>query len=166
MSDDKFNGLEEFLEMLMGLDKEHPISPMIGVEKSNYTNEELKEALSKQTPEVRPEQKPKVEHFKAKGIIKGGHYQNTEPSGNSEGKMKETPMPEHSATEPSHYKELAIDPLEYMSVNFTNEAYMGFLEGNILKYVTRYKMKNGVEDLKKARYYLDLLIDRQEMREN
>ena len=53
-----------------------------------------------------------------------------------------------------------------MSVNFTNEAYMGFLEGNILKYVTRYKMKNGVEDLKKARYYLDLLIERQEMQEN
>lgn len=144
MSDDKFNGLEEFLEMLMGLDKEHPISPMIGVEKSNYTNEELKEALSKSKPEVRPEQKPKVERIKAVSVTN----------------------PEHSTTEPSHYKELAIDPLEYMSVNFTNEAYMGFLEGNILKYVTRYKMKNGVEDLKKARYYLDLLIDRQEMREN
>lgn len=158
MSDDKFNGLEEFLEMLMGLSEE-----------------------------PKTEETPKVEHFKAKAVIKGGHYQNTEPSGNSEGKMeemsmpehsatepsgnsegkmKETPMPEHSTTEPSHYKELAIDPLEYMSVNFTNEAYMGFLEGNILKYVTRYKMKNGVEDLKKARYYLDLLIDRQEMREN
>lgn len=125
MSDDKFNGLEEFLQMLMGLSEES-----------------------------KTEEAPMPEHS------------TTEPSGNSEVKMKETPMPEHSATEPSHYKELAIDPLEYMSVNFTNEAYMGFLEGNILKYVTRYKMKNGVEDLKKARYYLDLLIERQEMQEN
>ena len=35
---------------------------------------------------------------------------------------------------------------------------MGFLEGNIIKYITRYKFKNGVEDLKKARVYLDKLI--------
>lgn len=35
---------------------------------------------------------------------------------------------------------------------------MNFLEGNILKYVWRYKEKNGVEDLKKARVYLDKLI--------
>lgn len=73
--------------------------------------------------------------------------------------------PKDSVTEPSHYKNLAIDTLEIMSVNFSDEAYMGFLEGNVLKYVMRYKMKNGVQDLRKAQYYLDLLINRQEMRE-
>lgn len=74
--------------------------------------------------------------------------------------------PKDSVTEPPHYKNLAIDTLELMSVNFSDEAYMGFLEGNVLKYVMRYKMKNGVQDLRKAQYYLDLLINRQEMREN
>lgn len=73
--------------------------------------------------------------------------------------------PKDSVTEPPHYKNLAIDTLELMSVNFSDEAYMGFLEGNVLKYVMRYKMKNGVQDLRKAQYYLDLLINRQEMRE-
>lgn len=36
---------------------------------------------------------------------------------------------------------------------------MGFLEGNVIKYVTRYKHKNGLEDLKKAKQYLDKLIE-------
>tara|TARA_B100001939_G_scaffold33104_1_gene25740 strand:+ start:2013 stop:2219 length:207 start_codon:yes stop_codon:yes gene_type:complete len=35
---------------------------------------------------------------------------------------------------------------------------LGFCEGNIIKYITRYKLKNGIEDLYKARKYLDLLI--------
>ena len=35
---------------------------------------------------------------------------------------------------------------------------MNFCEGNIIKYIVRYKNKNGLEDLKKARKYLDLLI--------
>jgi hypothetical protein len=41
---------------------------------------------------------------------------------------------------------------------------MNFLEGNIIKYVWRYKEKNGVEDLKKARVYLDKLISEVEKR--
>jgi hypothetical protein len=36
---------------------------------------------------------------------------------------------------------------------------LGFLEGNIIKYVTRFRKKNGVQDLEKARHYLDKLIE-------
>ena len=39
---------------------------------------------------------------------------------------------------------------------------MDFLEGNIIKYVTRYKYKNGIEDLKKAKQYIERLIEREE----
>ena len=39
---------------------------------------------------------------------------------------------------------------------------MSFLEGNIIKYVSRYKVKNGLEDLKKAKQYLDKLIEEYE----
>jgi hypothetical protein len=53
----------------------------------------------------------------------------------------------------SHYK-TAIQPIEYVFAN-----RLGFCEGNIVKYVTRYKNKNGIEDLEKARHYLDLLIE-------
>lgn len=54
----------------------------------------------------------------------------------------------------NHYKEFAIQPTEYIIKNGLN-----FCEGNIVKYVTRYRKKNGLEDLYKARHYLDILID-------
>ena len=53
-----------------------------------------------------------------------------------------------------HYKDLAIQPVEYMHKNG-----IGFAEGCVIKYVTRWRDKNGVEDLKKARHFLDLLIE-------
>ena len=54
---------------------------------------------------------------------------------------------------PTHYTQGGIEPLEYIIENKLN-----FLEGNIVKYVSRYKFKNGVEDLRKAAFYLDRLI--------
>lgn len=53
-----------------------------------------------------------------------------------------------------HYKSMAIQPVEYI---FKND--IGFIEGSVIKYVTRWKSKGGVEDLKKARHFLDMLIE-------
>lgn len=52
-----------------------------------------------------------------------------------------------------HYKKKAIQPVEYIHANG-----LGFCEGNVVKYVTRWKDKGGVGDLEKARHYLDILI--------
>ena len=52
-----------------------------------------------------------------------------------------------------HYQKKAIQPVEYIHANG-----LGFCEGNIVKYVSRWKDKGGVKDLKKARHYLDILI--------
>lgn len=54
----------------------------------------------------------------------------------------------------THYKLQAIQPWDYILANG-----LGFLEGNIVKYVSRWQRKGGVEDLKKARHYLDKLIE-------
>lgn len=56
-----------------------------------------------------------------------------------------------------HYKDLAIQPVEYIHKN-----HLGFIEGSCIKYLTRWRNKNGVEDLKKARHFLDLLIEMEE----
>ena len=53
-----------------------------------------------------------------------------------------------------HYKDRKIQPWDFITAN-----NMGFLEGNVIKYVSRHKEKHGVEDLKKARHYLDKLIE-------
>lgn len=57
----------------------------------------------------------------------------------------------------SHYEIQAIEPIEYITKN-----KLGFCEGNIVKYVTRYKLKNGLEDLKKAQWYINYLIENYE----
>lgn len=54
----------------------------------------------------------------------------------------------------NHYKSLAIQPVEYIHANG-----IGYFEGCVIKYVTRWRSKNGIEDLKKARHFLDLLIE-------
>jgi hypothetical protein len=54
----------------------------------------------------------------------------------------------------SHYKTFVIQPVEFIHKN-----NIPFIEGNIIKYILRHKSKNGIEDLKKARHYLDLLIE-------
>lgn len=53
-----------------------------------------------------------------------------------------------------HYKNLKIQPVEYIHANG-----IGFCEGSAIKYLTRWRAKGGVEDLKKARHFIDLLIE-------
>ena len=56
-----------------------------------------------------------------------------------------------------HYKSLKIQPVEYIHANG-----IGFCEGCVIKYVSRWKSKGGVEDLKKARHFIDMLIELEE----
>lgn len=56
----------------------------------------------------------------------------------------------------SHYRYMKIQPLEYCLEN-----NLGLCESNIVKYVSRWKSKGGVEDLRKARHYLEVLIQRE-----
>jgi hypothetical protein len=53
-----------------------------------------------------------------------------------------------------HYKKLKIQPIEYIHANG-----IPFAEGSIIKYVTRWRDKDGIKDLKKARHFLDMLIE-------
>lgn len=52
-----------------------------------------------------------------------------------------------------HYKNLKIQPVEYITAN-----NMSFLEGNVIKYISRHSMKNGIEDIKKVIHYCELIL--------
>lgn len=54
----------------------------------------------------------------------------------------------------NHYKGKAIQPVQYIHANG-----IGYCEGNVIKYVSRWREKNGLQDLLKARHYIDLLIE-------
>ena len=63
-----------------------------------------------------------------------------------------------SVNHPNHYTQGAIETIDYMESCLTPEEFCGGCKMNVLKYVSREKFKNGTEDLKKARWYLDRLI--------
>lgn len=55
-----------------------------------------------------------------------------------------------------HYKECKIQPIEFIHAN-----NLDFFQGNIIKYATRHKSKNGVEDLRKVIHYAQLALELQ-----
>jgi hypothetical protein len=57
---------------------------------------------------------------------------------------------------PPHYTKSEIQPIEYITKN-----KLSYCEGNVVKYITRWRSKGGLEDLQKAKQYIDLLIEKE-----
>ena len=88
-----------------------------------------------------------------------GHYACTECDGypNCYEDCTKMVVKPHSLTTQvggGHYKDKAIQPVEYCMAN-----NIPFMEGCVIKYCTRWRDKGGVQDLEKARHFLDMLIE-------
>lgn len=59
----------------------------------------------------------------------------------------------------THYHSQTIQPWDFIVANG-----LGFLDGNVIKYVARFRSKDGIQDLEKARHYLDKLIEVEKQR--
>jgi hypothetical protein len=59
----------------------------------------------------------------------------------------------NDAINPNHYKQGNIEVIDFIL-----DQKLTYVEGNVIKYVSRYKFKNGLEDLKKAQWYLNKLM--------
>jgi len=59
---------------------------------------------------------------------------------------------------PVHYNKGSIECIEAIEASSTKEEYEGYLRNNVLKYVWRFRYKDNIKDLRKARWYLDKLI--------
>ena len=57
----------------------------------------------------------------------------------------------------THYSSMKIQPIEFIMAN-----KLSFTQGNVVKYICRYKGKGGIQDLNKAKHYIDLLIEFEE----
>lgn len=72
-------------------------------------------------------------------------------------------MKQHdSVNHPAHYGQGQIEAIDYIQDFLSDDEYVGYLRGNIAKYLHRWRYKNGLEDLKKAHVYLGWLIETQE----
>jgi hypothetical protein len=68
--------------------------------------------------------------------------------------LLDKPTPLHTQVGGSHYTDMTIQPIEYILAN-----NIPFPEGNVIKYVSRWRAKGGVKDLEKAKHHLELLIE-------
>ena len=59
---------------------------------------------------------------------------------------------------PPHYTQGGIECIDAIRASMSKEQFLGYCKGNSLKYQWRYEAKGGVEDLKKAKWYLDRMI--------
>ena len=64
-----------------------------------------------------------------------------------------------TVNKPAHYNQGSIECIDAMQIVLTPEEYRGFLKGNAIKYLWREETKGGIEDLRKAKWYLDRLIE-------
>lgn len=69
------------------------------------------------------------------------------------------PEANDAVNHPSHYTQGGIECIDGIRASMTPEGFAAYCKGNTLKYIWRYKNKNGLEDLKKAKVYLDWLIE-------
>ena len=67
---------------------------------------------------------------------------------------------------PDHYKFGGLETFDYIKATLSLDQLIGFCKGNIIKYISRAERKNKIEDLKKAKWYLDKLIQEQEILTN
>jgi len=58
---------------------------------------------------------------------------------------------------PKHYEQYNIETITAIEGQSTPDEFRGFLKGNAMKYLARYRGKNGIEDLEKAQWYLETL---------
>ena len=63
---------------------------------------------------------------------------------------------------PAHYNFAGVECIDAIRAATGEEGFSYYLQGNIMKYLWRYKYKNGVEDLRKAQWYLTVLIEDQD----
>lgn len=68
-------------------------------------------------------------------------------------------MEQDNVQQPNHYTFGSVQLRDAWKASMSKEALCGLFKGNVLKYLWRYEHKNGVEDLKKARQYLNWLIE-------
>jgi hypothetical protein len=65
---------------------------------------------------------------------------------------------EDKVNHPNHYTSGKIEVIEFIKDRLSKKEFEGYITGNVIKYISRWKLKGGYEDLKKAMWYLDYLI--------
>lgn len=108
---------------------------------------------SKQFPHVA------IEKYKAKQNVSCKERINKElnESVGALGKALKGSKNNDAVNSPNHYKQGERETIENIRDTMSSEGYQGYCVGNVVKYLARYKFKNGLEDVRKAKKYIEFL---------
>jgi hypothetical protein len=90
-------------------------------------------------------------------------FEATKHGGNVVGHKRGDAVVKDMVEKPEHYHQGAIECIEYIKGQLTEEQYKGYLAGSLYKYVHRFQYKNGNEDLRKAQWFLKRLTELEEV---
>lgn len=76
-----------------------------------------------------------------------------------DGKWRDAELKLSDNINPSHYKKYKLETIDNIQNSMTSAEFVGYIKGSIKKYLDRYQDKNGVEDLNKAKWFLNKLIE-------
>lgn len=96
----------------------------------------------------------KVEKFDTSGRTISMELPSFKELGGMLNKMPDKPAVLQKQEGGSHYKDMVIQPIEYIAKN-----NIGYLPGSAIKYLSRYQKKNGIEDIKKAIHYCEMILE-------
>lgn len=119
----------------------------------NYSKNDARESKQfKETPE-----EPSYDHSQA--VFKNA---NEIPVKSRFDDLVESKEDVEQVVHPTRYRHFSLETIDLMKAGSSKEEFMGYLKLNIFKYIERYPWKAGSEDLKKAKFYLQRLIEEQE----
>jgi hypothetical protein len=95
-----------------------------------------------------------LDNIKRAGVVGGAYW--TDPEEDEE--VSQDRINYDIVNYPKHYGQGDIECIDYIADFLSYDEYVGYLRGNIAKYLHRWRYKNGLEDLKKAQWYLSRLI--------
>jgi hypothetical protein len=95
-----------------------------------------------------------LDNIKRAGVVGGAYW--TDPEEDEE--VLQDNVNYDSVNYPKHYGQGDIECIDYIADFLSYDEYVGYLRGNIAKYLHRWRYKNGLEDLKKAQWYLNRLV--------
>lgn len=111
-----------------------------------FENGELKERISHLKKELNEKEDKTINEKRAEYALPPTSF------------LKDILENEDNVNHPNHYQG-DIETIDYIKDKLTDEEFRGFVKGNVLKYISRERLKNGDEDLKKSDWYLNKLIE-------
>jgi hypothetical protein len=125
-----------------------------------YDEEEMRDVLNLNKKEAKPmEVEPKINGILLSTLLKQAYKEVDDKDMDYSGAFESDIIEDDVVNSPPHYNKGGIECIDAIEAMLTHEEFVGYLRGNSLKYRWRFRYKNGIQDLEKAEWYENKLME-------